>query len=91
MIDVTNAQRRSVLEEIRYYRDAECLHNEDALALLAAYEEDTCPIYSPVVLTGEEVKALDERCKTLFSADVGETKGLRQEIEKIIARSKGEA
>ena len=90
MPDVSHEQRRAVLEEIRYYRDAECLHNDGALALLAAYEEDTCPLYSRISLTGEEVKALDERCKTLFSADVGEAKGLRQEIEKIIARSKGE-
>ena len=89
MIDITNAQRRAVLEEIRYYRDAECLHNEDALALLAAYEEDTCPLYSQVMLSVEEVKDLET-----VSADKNERERmtfLMFYANMIIARSKGEA
>ena len=86
--DVSHAQRRAVLEEIRYYRDAECLHNDGALALLAAYEEDTCPVYSPVTLTVEEIKDLET-----VSADKNERERmtfLMFYANMIIARSKGE-
>ena len=87
MPEITNEQRRAVIAEIQAFD-----YNPDSiLGVSEQYKRSLPPLYSPVTLTGEEVKALDERCKSLYFVALNDKiDGLRTEVGKIVARSKGE-